>query len=900
MLATGTRLGPYEILGLVGEGGMGQVYRAADTRLDRAVAIKVLPAEMASDPVRRDRFEREARSISKLEHPNICPLYDVGQLPADAAGSAGLFLVMQFLEGESLAQRLERGALSIKETLEFGIQIAEALAAAHRAGIVHRDLKPGNIMLTRAGARLLDFGLARSVPGTGPGGATMAGDDRTSLTTMGTVLGTLHYMAPEQLEGKDIDTRADVFAFGAVLFEMVTGLKAFSADSPAGVMSAILRDEPARASSLAPVTPAGLDELIHTCLEKKPDDRWQGMSDVARQLRWLQSGMSGGKSGAVARADVPAAAPPVAAASPAATAWRWGMIFGTAAAVAAAVFAVLGIAAVLTRDDRRPGDRLRLHAFLLPPAGYYLTGGLALSADGRQLAFVAADANGLRQLWVRPLDSSRTQPLAGTEGASDPFWSPDGSEIAFFANNQLKRVPASGGAPAVITEAGIGAGGSWSASGTIVFQPHQQGHLMRVAAAGGQAEPVTALDAATAETHHLYPSFLPDGRHFVFYVAGKQRGLYVGRVDGPERTFLFDPDPSLPPGAAATPGRYAESGHLLYVRDRVLMARAFDAGARTASGEPIKVADAVDYEPPGQAAFAVAGSVLIYRPRQHLPLATLAWLDRSGQEVTAIGSPPGAIGQVSLTADGRTAAVERRDAQGLSSVWLVDLARGTSARVPAEYWAGAPVWSPDDQLAYSIAADSPPNVVIRGKRGADAERRVTTAPTLQYASSFTPDGQTVVFRAFSNDTGWDLFTVPSPGGPPQRLLQTPANESQARVSPDGRMLAYTSDDSGRTEVYLSQFPEAAGRAAVSSGGGSRPMWRADGRELYFVTPDGRVMVAPVAAGSVSGPPTALFTATLFNGLFAPAADGQRFLVARPAPSPDIVPMELLLTPIAPK
>lgn len=900
MLATGTRLGPYEILGLIGEGGMGQVYRAADTRLDRTVAIKVLPAEMASDPVRRDRFEREARSISRLEHPNICPLYDVGELPADAAGTAGLFLVMQFLEGESLAQRLERGALSIKETLEYSIQIAEALAAAHRAGIVHRDLKPGNIMLTRAGARLLDFGLARSVPGSGPGGATMAGDDRTSLTTMGTVLGTLHYMAPEQLEGKEIDTRADIFAFGAVLFEMVTGLKAFSADSPAGVMSAILRDEPARASSVAPVTPAGLDELIHTCLEKKPDDRWQGMSDVARQLRWLQSGMSGGKSGAVLRAEVPAAAAPAVAHKVLATGWRWGLIFGTTVAAAVALMALLGLAAVLTRDDRRPPARVRLHAFLLPPSGYYLTGGLALSADGQRLAFVAADANGQRQLWVRALDSSRTQPLAGTEGASDPFWSPDGDEVAFFANNQLKRVPAAGGAPAVIAEAGIGAGGSWSPSGTIVFQPHQQGPLMRVAAAGGRAEPATTLDAATTETHHLYPSFLPDGRHFVFYVAGQQRGLYVGQIDSAERTFLFDPDPSLPPGAAATPGRYAESGHLLYVRDRVLMARAFDAEARVASGEPIKVADAVDYNPPGEAAFAVAGSVLIYRPRQHLPLGTLAWLDRSGREVADIGSPPGAIGQISLTADGRTAAVERRDAQGVSSVWLIDLARGTSTRVPAEYWAGAPVWSPDDQLAYSIAADSPPNLVVRGKRGADAERRLTTAPTLQYASSFTPDGQTVVFRAFSNDTGWDLFTVASSGGPPQRLLQTPANESQARVSPDGRMLAYTSDDSGRIEVYLSRFPEAEGRTAVSSGGGSRPMWRADGRELYFHTPDGRLMAAPIALGTVSGPATPLFGASLFNGLFAPAADGQRFLVAKPAAAADLVPMELLLTPIAPK
>ena len=301
MLPSGTRLGPYEVLGLIGEGGMGQVYRAADTRLDRAVAIKVMPAALAADPIRRERFEREARSISRLEHPNICPLYDVGELPAAVGG--GLFLVMQFLEGETLADRLSRGALSIKETLDVGIQIAEALAAAHRAGIVHRDLKPGNVMLTRAGARLLDFGLARTVATTSADGETSAGvaADRTALTTQGTLLGTLHYMAPEQLDGREVDTRADIFAFGAVLYETVTGLKAFEAETPARVLSAILRDEPARVSTLVPVTPAGLDELIHTCLAKDPNERWQGMGDVARQLRWLLSGLSSAKSGSMAK-----------------------------------------------------------------------------------------------------------------------------------------------------------------------------------------------------------------------------------------------------------------------------------------------------------------------------------------------------------------------------------------------------------------------------------------------------------------------------------------------------------------------------------------------------------------------------------------------------------------------
>jgi Tol biopolymer transport system component len=887
MLPSGTRLGPYEVLGLIGEGGMGQVYRASDTRLDRAVAIKVLPSALAADRVRRDRFEREARSISKLEHPNICPLYDVGELPATLGG--GMFLVMQFLEGETLAQRLSRGALAIKEALEVAIQVAEALAAAHRSGIVHRDLKPGNVMLTRAGARLLDFGLARTVSNQAHG-ETSAGDDRTSLTTQGTLLGTLHYMAPEQLDGRDVDTRADIFAFGAVLYETVTGVKAFEAETPARVLSAILRDDPTRVSAIVPVTPAGLDELIHTCLEKDPNERWQGMGDVARQLRWLQSGLSAGKSGQIAR--------PSAVKSRGLSWWP--------IAVAAAVLAGIVAGAGAMRLLRPPGaNPLQLHALVLPPEGSFLTDGLALSPDGRQLVFVAADANGERQLWSRRLDAARATPLDGTSGATNPFFSPSGDEIAFFANGELKRIAAGGGSASPICEAGTGAGGTWASDGTIVYQPYQQGQLMRVRASGGTPAPATTLAAAAGETHHLYPNFLPDGRHFVFYVAGKQRGLYVGDIGSTARTFLFDPDPSLPTGAAATPGVYADSGHLLYVRDRVLMARAFDAASRSVTGDAFKVADAVDYEPPGQAAFAIAGGVLALRPRQHLALGSLLWVGRDGEGVSEISAPPAAFRQMALTPDGRTAAVDRRDAQGVSSVWTIDLQSGASVRVPAEYWSGAPVWSADgSMLAYSIAADSPPNIVVRDNRGAGPERRLTKSAAIQYASAFTPDGRTVLFRAFSSDTGWDLFTVQVDGGsPPQRLLQTPANEMEMSLSRDGRLIAYASDESGRTEIYISRYPEMSNRVAVSSGGGRRPLWRGDGRELYFVGSGGRVMAASVSLSggtpSVS-PPSALLQIPLFGELFAPAPDGRRFLVAMAAPSTDVVPIELMVNTLVPR
>jgi Tol biopolymer transport system component len=884
MLPSGTRLGPYEVLGLIGEGGMGQVYRAADTRLDRAVAIKVMPAALAEDRVRRERFEREARSISRLEHPNICPLYDVGELP-DAVGG-GLFLVMQFLEGETLAARVSRGALSIKETLDVGIQIAEALSAAHRAGIVHRDLKPGNVMLTRAGARLLDFGLARTVSSTTGTGATHAAD-RTALTTQGTLLGTLHYMAPEQLDGRDVDTRADVFAFGAVLYEMVTGVKAFEAETPARVLSAILRDEPVRVSTIVPVTPSGLDELIHTCLAKDPNERWQGMGDVARQLRWLQSALSSAKSGATARGAVSAP-----------TRRRlWSM-------PAAAAIAGLAIgAAAMWMWPRHAEPPFGVHALLLPPENNYLTGGLAISPDARTLAFVTTDANGERQIWIRPLDADRAQPIEGTSGASDPFWSPSGSEIAFFANDQLKRIAVGGGPASVICEAGIGAGGSWSESGTIVFQPHQQGALMQVPSSGGRPEPATTLGGDHAETHHLYPAFLPDGRHFVFYVAGKQRGLYIGEIGSSERSFLFDPDPSLPAGAAATPGIYSPSGHLLYVRNRVLMARPFDAASRSLQGDAFKIADAVDYEPPGQAAFAIAGSVLVYRPRQHLALGSLMWMGRGGEGVSEISASAAAFRQLSLSPDGRTAAVERRDAQGLSSVWTIDLESGATVRVPGEYWSGSPVWSRDGAtLAYSIATDSPPNIVVRRDRGMAAEKRLTTSSEIQYPGAFTPDARTLIFRAFSNDTGWDLFTVPAEGGSPQRLLQTPADENETSLSPDGRLLAYTSNESGRTETYVARFPEMSNRITVSSGGGLRPAWRSDGRELYFVS-GSRLMAVSVTVNGASatvGPAVTLFEVPLFGALYAPGPDGRRFLIAMPAPSTDVVPMELQINRLRPR
>lgn len=648
---------------------MGQVFKARDTRLDRTVAIKMLPASLAADPVRRERFGREARNISRLEHPHICPLYDVGEHEGHA------YLVMQFLEGETLAERILRGPLTITQTLEVGIQIAEALAVAHRADIVHRDLKPGNVMLTRSGARLLDFGLARTVSA-GPASLKTTMGDRpgaAELTTEGTILGTLAYMAPEQIDGRAIDTRADVFAFGAVLFEMVTGLKAFDGESPARVMSAILRDEPARVSAIIPVTPAALEALIHACLAKDPNDRWQNVADVARQLRHLRDIMSGPKSGATSASAVmlPSTAGP--------RLWMGTRLGWVVAAILGTLAVVLVVDRV--RSSAPPPPDLALHALILPPEGMYLTDTLALSPDGQKLAFVAADPTGRRRLWIRALASSVPESLADTDGASDPFWSPDGQHLAFFAGARLKRVAASGGAVTPLCEVRTSAGGTWNSDDVIVFA-QQDGPMMRIAAAGGRAEPLTSFDRAREETHHLYPAFLPDGRHYIVYVNSRERGLYVGELGSSTRTRLFDPDPALPAAAAATPGVYSSTGHLFYVRDRVLMARHFDLSSLSTSGEPVTVVQTVDYDPPGQSAFTVVKGLLVYRARQHRPLAELVWVNRAGRPLGTIASPPGSFRAVSLSPDGRTVAVDRRDAQGLPSVWLIDTGKGRAPGSP--------------------------------------------------------------------------------------------------------------------------------------------------------------------------------------------------------------------------
>src|SRR2546426_797921 len=574
-LEPSTRLGPYEIISSIGAGGMGEVYRARDTRLDRTVAIKILPEHLSSNPQLRERFDREAKAISSLSHPHICPLYDVGH-------QDGIdYLVMEHLEGETLAQRLKKGPLPPERALEYAIQIADALDTAHRRGVIHRDLKPGNIMLTKAGAKLLDFGLAK-LGGAHPAAAfsrlsALPTEDRSPLTAEGTIVGTLQYMAPEQLEGKETDARTDIFALGTVLYEMATGQRAFKGKSQASLIAAILTSEPPPISSLQPMTPPALDRLVKTCLAKDPDERWQSAHDLTHELRWIAEGGS--------QAGLPAPLRAI----------RTGRerIWIAASVLLGVAVVLLGI---LYARAGKVGQEVVRASIEFPPGSRFVftsdvAGPPAISPDGRALVYGATDERGARRLWLQRLDTSDAHPLSGTEDAKYPFWSPDSRSVTFFAGGELKRLEVSGGLPVAICSTGDGRGGTWGDDGTILFSPEYRAGLFRVPASGGEPAPVTRLDEATHSSHR-WPQLLPDGSHFLYLGISHDRtksendALYWASLDGRENRML------MRSGANAI---YA-SGNLLYVRDTNLVAQPFDPARGELRGEPVTVASNVEYD----------------------------------------------------------------------------------------------------------------------------------------------------------------------------------------------------------------------------------------------------------------------------------------------------------------
>ncbi len=807
-VTTGTRLGPYEITGAVGAGGMGEVYLARDTRLDRTVAIKVLPALFADDPTFRARFDREARAISALNHPHICTLHDIGTEGATA------YLVMEHVDGQPLA-----GPIPLVRALPIAIQICGALEAAHRAGIVHRDLKPSNILISKGSpgqVKLLDFGLAvRS-----DARATQGSEATISLLTAAhSIVGTPQYMAPEQIEGHDADSRTDIFAFGCVLYELITGKRAFTGDSASSVMAAILATEPRSLRELLPITPPSLDWIVMRCLAKNPDDRWQTVRDLRAALERVFHELSEG-----------AAAQPVTKAS------RLPWVVAALAALVAIAAGAFAAAALLKKPAR--DTRSFISDFVAPtsPTGPPALR-LSLSPDGRRLAYTAPDAGGQLALWVRSLDTLSAQPLAGTLNATAPFWSPDSRMLGFIADGKLKKIDASGGAVTTLCNAMTGPPPSWSADDVILFTGSTS-VIARVSASGGNPTPVLKRDEKLGPRLHIAPVFLPDNRHFIYAstVPGSGvREIYAASLDSTESTLV------LP--KATSNAMYAD-GHLLFVRDGTLTAQPFDLKTLALFGEPLPIAEHIQVNPTtGTGAFTVSrNGVLAYQTSAGGGGTTLAWFDRAGHNLGALGERSGYL-DVQLSRDGTHASVTRSaDGGTTTDVYVYDVARKLPTRFTFEpERTTAAVWSADGRkLIYAVQRDPGSVLMEKAASGAGSPSIVLEDKTHNMIPlSCSPDGRFLLYEIVTRAMAGALWVLPLTGDrKPYPFLNSGFSEIPAEFSPDGKWVAYVSNQSAdRKDVYVTAFPTPAGIQQVSTAGGDFPRWKRDGTELYFLGPD---------------------------------------------------------------
>ncbi|MBK5290646.1 MAG: serine/threonine-protein kinase [Acidobacteriia bacterium] len=899
-LATGTRLGPYEIQSQIGAGGMGEVYKAVDTRLDRTVAIKVLPPQWAENTEMRQRFEREAQIIASLNHPNICVLHDIGTQDNHS------FLVMEYLEGETLASRISQGPVPWEEALQLARAMADALDKAHRRGVIHRDLKPSNVILTESGPKILDFGLAKwKAPKSGSDSISVSqAPTRTDLTTMGSILGTLQYMAPEQLEGVEADARTDIFSFGAVLHEMVTGKKAFEGKSRVLLMSAIATSAPEPLSSVQTEAPRALDHVVKTCLEKDPDERWQTARDLLAELEWI----------AQAGDDTSLPAPAAAAAR-----WKVSRHFKMLLAAAALLAAVLAVPAVLYFRAPAGKEELRFRipvsltaapALVLSGTVHsYVSANFDVSPDGQALVFSAGTgATATPFLYVRPLGSVTPQLLAGTDGAALPFWSADGRSIGFVASGKLKKIEASGGPPQDICEATNFQGGTWNAEGVIIFGDAQG--LFRVSAQGGKPEAITKL--GPDETGHFWPSFLPDGRRFLYTIWTQQatrRAIFVGTLGSKDKTRVL---------AAESNAAYAAPGHLVFHRTNAVYAQRFDPKTLALTGEPVRVADEVG-SVNGRGRFAVSPSgVLAYYQGDTAGGATgsseasewqLAWVDRGGRASEGVG-PQGPYRGMEVSPDGKRVAVHRHEASG-GDIWVIEPAGSvTRLTFDASRHNSMPIWSPDGtRIVYSSQKNGKWGLYRTLSTGSMNEELLFESEQVKAPMSWSPDGKRLVFWVQDPKTGGDLWLLPLDGDKkPAPFIATSAAETHGQISADGKWIAYTSNLTGRNEIYIQQFPTGEGRWQISNRGGDWPRWRKDGKELLYhsigATLDAPAMnvpfVGPILSATVTAKGSTLEHATPVEVVrmtalnlphsggdyqtYAISADAQRILYHQVVPS----------------
>jgi len=850
-ITPGTRFGPYEIVAAIGAGGMGEVYSAKDTRLERMVAVKILLSHLSENPDLLARFEREAKIVSGLQHPNICVLHDIGK-------HEGMdYLVMEFLEGETLAARLARGPMKIEETISVGIEIADALDKAHKQGIVHRDLKPGNVMLTKTGAKLMDFGLAKpamfaSSAGSGApafSAATMS-NPASPITQAGSVVGTIQYMSPEQISGQVVDARSDIFAFGVMLYEMIAGKRPFAGKTQLKVASAILEDEPEPISSVQPLTPPALGFVIKSCMAKEPESRSQSIADVKQHLQWIQEGGS--------QVNIPVVVTHK-------REKREHVAWGVAAVM---TVALLIVGFFLWRLASEPKPIMR--GTLLPPT--VAKQGIdypTISPNGRYVVY-RSDSNGTKQLFLQSFDSPVPQPMSGTESALPYlFWSADSRSVGFFANGKLKRVDVNGGPAQVVADAPAGRGGTWNSEGVILFAPDSNTTLSRVSAAGGKPTPVTDLDAGKHQLTHRYPWFLPDGKHFLFMAGltgndNPNNDILLGSLDSKESTLV---------AAASSNPAYA-SGYLLFRRESSLMAQPFDARKGVTTGDAVPIVEQLKFNASNSlAAFSAStNGVLVYQNGSATIPARIAWFDSTGKQLATLGQPEtGSI--LRLSPDGKRTAVTIADALGNVDIWVYDNAREIKTRLTFDPARDVfPVWFPDGKrIVYSSERMNRWQIFVKNADGSGSDEQLLKSNDSDLAVDISSDGKYLVYQhtVVGSSNGIDLWVLPLAGEPkPYAYLATQYNEVDARISPDVHWLAYTSNESGKDEIYISTFPKGGSKWQISSGGGKYPIWSKDGKQIYYKSPDNHLMAVPVtfSAGSVQpGSPHALF---LFNPVFS--------------------------------